>query len=734
MRASADLARSARGAPSALAGNLAAGTPDDYNKKPLRGQASGRDGRQARQRRARPVVAAGGLLLKERGLNFSTVLIISYHFYPSGAIGARRLTALARYLAGLGIRVVVVSAFGNETITHGCEIQPGVIAIPVRRPERLWLDLMVALKRRMLARRSTEAVATAAGSGSSAGAGAGRATSWRTRLRERYFQLVYFVDEYKKWARQAAWAAVRAGREYNATVVIASGPPHSALLAGAWAGRRLGIPYVADFRDPWSDVLAVNHPERGVELKLLRRLEGRVIRGAGAVTSTAEVVASILARRYPSPAAGIHVIRNGFDGSVAPPLTRTGGRLSILFAGVLYVRRTPYPLLAALEELLSRPDVDPTRIRVTFMGGKIGDFSDQALRGWLEGKRCAAVVRILPAQDPQAVAQEVAQATVLLNLAQQQQLHVPAKTYEQLAAGREVLVICEDDCETAGIVTGIRGVIQVGQSDPQVLIRVLLDLYQRHVIEGTPRVPAEAEVRQFSRTLANQRFHAVLTSVAALHGVGSASGAASAHGLMRQFIADARFYQQLVGNGRGRPGWLARTLLCNRGLWLLTFHRIEHFCVHQRNLRAPFWWCTRVVKSVGTVFSVVVCRSAFSEDCEIRGPAYLSNGGYLICGARSIGAGSLIHDRCTFGYAVARRDEGRPVIGRDVWIGPDCIIGGAITVGDGATILPGSFLTYSVPAGAVVQGNPAAIVRRDFDNRALRSSLAIVRDVVPTVA
>jgi serine acetyltransferase len=672
--------------------------------------------------------------LRERELHSSTVLIVSYHFYPASEIGARRATALARYLADRGVRVVVVSAFGNRAVARGSEIQPGIIAIPVARPERPWLDLLVALKRRVTSQCNAAADSAPPGADTSGVPSEGPALSFRARLRGGYFRLVYFVDEYKKWAWNAARAAVRAGRDYEATLIVASGPPHSGLLAGAFAGRRLGIPYVVDFRDPWSDTLTVNHPDRRMELRLQRLLERWVVRGAGAVTSTTEVVASLLAGRYPSPAAGIHVIRNGFDGAVDPALTTTGGRLSILFAGALYVRRTPYPLLAALEALLARPDIDPSRLCVTLMGGKVGDFSDQALRRWLQGKRCAQVVRVLAPQDSQALAAEVAQATVLLNLAQQQHLHVPAKTYEHLAAGREVLLICEDDCETARVVRGIRGVIQVDQSDPQVLIGVLLDLYNRHVIEGTLRVPAEADVRQFSRALANERFRAVLKSVDDLPGIGHANRAIPAQTLIRQFVADARFYQQLACNGRGRPGSLARTLLCNRGLWLLTFHRIAHFCVRERNVRAPLWWCARVLKSVGTGFSVVFCRSALSEDCEISGPAYLSNAGYLICGARSVGAGSLIHHRCIFGSAVARGDEGRPVIGRNVWIGPDCIIGGAVTVGDGATVLPGSFLTFSVPAGAVVKGNPADVVRRNFDNRSLRSSVAIVRDVVPPVA
>lgn len=203
---------------------------------------------------------------------------------------------------------------------------------------------------------------------------------------------------------------------------------------------------------------------------------------------------------------------------------------------------------------------------------------------------------------------------------------------------------------------------------------------------------------------------------------------------VHQLMADARFYQRLRRSANGRAASLAWTLLSNRGLWLLTFHRIAYYCARRRNARAPIWWCARVLQAFGTGFTVVVCRSDLRGDCEIGAPAYLSNGGYLICGARSIGAGSIIHERCTFGYPVARRSEGRPVIGRNVWIGPNCIIVGAITIGDGATVLPGSFLTYSVPPGAVVKGNPAAMIRRDFDNSGLRRSLAIVQAIATVSA
>lgn len=440
-----------------------------------------------------------------------SVLIVSYHFYPSNEIGARRATALARYLADTGVRVGVVSAFGGKPIAPGSHVLPGIVAVPVPKPPRIFTDAVIYLKRKLI-RRAPGGTVHAAAFSADHQTGPPAASFWGG-LRDRYFRLAYFIDQYKAWGHHALQAAVQEGRKHPPTLVFSSSPPPTVLWVGTLTARRLGVPHIVDLRDPWSDTLAIPDATGSFELSLTRKLERWVMHSAAAITSTGANVADLLIQRQPTLASKTFVVRNGYDGTVTHAPSETGGRLAMLFAGELYLNRDPFPLLHALERLLSRPDIDASRITVTFMG-RSTEFAGQSFAQWLVGKRCASVVTFMPPQAQDAVAKAALQSTVLLNLAQHQPLSVPAKTFEHLASGRENLLLCEDDSESAQIVAGIPGVIQVDPRDAAALDRVLLDLYERHVTQGRLRAPSEEEVTAFSRQIANENLRRIMMSVA----------------------------------------------------------------------------------------------------------------------------------------------------------------------------------------------------------------------------
>lgn len=443
-------------------------------------------------------------------MNRPSILIVSYHFYPSNEIGARRSTALARFLVEKGLRVAVVSAFGGQKIEPGSQVLPGVVAVPVQKPSRPFTDLLVFFKRKI--NRAGAAATGQEGASEASSSVQLRSMSFWARIRNLYFQTVYFVDEYKSWGRRAYYATVREGKSYPTRLIFSSSPPRTVLWVGTLAARRLGVPHVADLRDPWSDVTAELYPNRRIELALIRRIERWVMRSAAAVTSTGTRVARLLIQRQPELAPKTFVVRNGYDDEVSHLSPETGGRLAILFAGELYLNRDPFPLLESLERLLSRPDVDASRVRVTFMGRKT-EYGGKSCVSWLEGKRCSGVVNFVTSQPREVVAEAALESTVVLNLAQHQPLSIPAKTFEHLASGRENLLLCEDDSESAQLVSKIPGVLQVDPRNAEVLDRVLIDLYERHVNQGRLRAPSQEDVAAFSRDAANENFWRIMKSI-----------------------------------------------------------------------------------------------------------------------------------------------------------------------------------------------------------------------------
>ena len=73
-------------------------------------------------------------------------------------------------------------------------------------------------------------------------------------------------------------------------------------------------------------------------------------------------------------------------------------------------------------------------------------------------------------------------------------------------------------------------------------------------------------------------------------------------------------------------------------------------------------------------------------------------------------AGLTLEGGCHIGPNVAFID-GRPItVGAGVWIGANAIVHAGITIAAKAVVRPGSVVGRSVPSGAIVEGNPAAIV------------------------
>lgn len=146
-----------------------------------------------------------------------------------------------------------------------------------------------------------------------------------------------------------------------------------------------------------------------------------------------------------------------------------------------------------------------------------------------------------------------------------------------------------------------------------------------------------------------------------------------------------------------------------QGFWALFWHRFGNWrmSVRPKLLRAPLTILYRVMAKlcewlcgIYLPYTVVVGR-------RVR----LEHFGGMILVAEAIGDDVVIRQNTTFGIPRLDRLHDRPVIGDRVEIGAGAVILGRIEIGAGCVIGANAVVTRSTPAGAVVGGVPARVLR-----------------------
>jgi hypothetical protein len=239
--------------------------------------------------------------------------------------------------------------------------------------------------------------------------------------------------------------------------------------------RRTGLPWVADFRDPWMN-LYLFKPPTPFHAALHRRLERRVCRRAHAVVATKWHEARMI-ESYPD-AAGVTRISNGYDAAEAaavaseqPPLDR----FRITHAGMLTQNRTAIPFLEGLHILLAEnPEIRP-RFEVLFVGAR-EDRNEQAVQSLGLGD----VVQFrdtLPHDETLRLERRSHILLLIKHVNPDYEGMVPGKLYEYIGLRRPVLALAPDG-EAAQLIAGSSRGVVVSQGDRRGLVDTLAGMFR----------------------------------------------------------------------------------------------------------------------------------------------------------------------------------------------------------------------------------------------------------------
>ena len=419
-------------------------------------------------------------------------LIITYYWPPSGGGGVMRWLKMSKYLPELDWQPIIytpsnpdASVIDNSLVA---EIHPLIkeIKTPIWEPYNVY--------RKLTGTKKSEKFK--AGHISEASSG-----NWKSKLSVFIRGNLLIPDPRKFWIKPSVRFLKKYLQEEPVDLIISSGPPHSMHLIAFGLKNNFDIPWIADFRDPWTDIdfysklRLTNWADRKH-----KKLEKKVLHLADHVVTVSTGCASDIDQHGNKETV---VITNGYDPEDFVDLP---GELDTTFTishfGSFNQDRNPSSLWIALKQLGEKLPKFKEKLKIQLIGQTdtqvINDIKANGLKNNL------VVSDHLPHKEG---LQKLAKSQVLLlplNNAPNVKGILTGKMFEYLALKRPIFAIGPKDADYAKIIAETQSGAAHDFNDVQSMMHTLetyFDKYKQNKLQVN-----SASIEKYSRRNLAKKF------------------------------------------------------------------------------------------------------------------------------------------------------------------------------------------------------------------------------------
>lgn len=417
------------------------------------------------------------------------VLIITYYWPPSGGSGVQRWLKMSKYLPEFGWQPVIYTTENAEypIIDPSLEkdIAPNIEVIrrPIVEPYTLYKKFLCIKKEETVKMGFIHEKEKKKG--------------WKENLSLWIRGNLFIPDARCWWVKPSVRYLKNYLQDHPIDAIISTGPPHSMHLIAMKLKKDLGIPWIADFRDPWTEIDYYNdlHLTPWADRKH-HRLELEVLTQADKVVTVAPDGARRLGRIGNR---NVRTIYNGFDrdDDVQTPVSLPD-TFTITYLGVLSKIQNPNNLWQAMAELIKEDSGFDKNLKINMIGQ-----IDSTVVSSIDENGLTQHVNYSPCIPHAQVSAAHRSSTLLLLLLMPDSEPrakglVTGKLFEYMASGRPILCIGPENGDAARILreTGAGQTVSFG--DKEKIKMTLKNLYQKYLDHNLTNNTSTA-VEQYSR-------------------------------------------------------------------------------------------------------------------------------------------------------------------------------------------------------------------------------------------
>jgi hypothetical protein len=335
------------------------------------------------------------------------LLLIAYNFPPHPSAGALRPGYIARYLPQYGWEATV--------LTHSTPAPPFKVRTVTTETHAEGVQERL---RASIASHSSNPY-----------------SPLRRTLRKLRDTLL-FPDTLAPWIPSALRTGSRLLKEEQFDAIFSTAHPVSVHVVGGMLAKRSGLPWIADYRDPWAGNAYV---ERGaIRTRLEHWLERTLLRRAATITTISKPIAEQIGAFHKRD--DVRVIPNAYDPAeweTIPDLAPA--RFNLCYTGSMYDgRRSPDLLFGAIRKLREQRDPAAQAARVHFYGPDSDNVN-------LSAQQFGVTLQVqvhgrVPRAQAMRAQREAAALLIFLNMDPATANETGSKFLEYLGARRPIIV------------------------------------------------------------------------------------------------------------------------------------------------------------------------------------------------------------------------------------------------------------------------------------------------------
>ncbi len=408
------------------------------------------------------------------------VLIITYYWSPSGGSGVQRWLKFVKYLRDFGIEPVIYTVenpnYALIDDSLGSEIPEGIEILrkPIWEPYKL---ASIFSKKK----NNQESVGFLT-----------KKKSFSSKVIS-YIRANYFIPDARMfWIKPSVKFLRKYLKENKIEAIISSGPPHSMHLIALKLKKELGIKWISDFRDPWTDIDYLHQlPLTKRSIQKHEQLEKKVLQNSDGVI----VVGETMRQSYLNDCKNITVITNGFDQDEVEEKVTMDEEFSITHIGLMNEDRNPKILWQALAKLCKENTSLHNNLKIRLIGKVsekvVEDIKTYGLLDKLE------LIDYLPHKEVIKHQQKSQILLLSINNVPSSKGIITGKIFEYLMAKRPIIAIGPTDGDLAKILDSTNSGAVIEFNDTNSMVSKLENLYELY--DNNNLQNESSNIQQFHR-------------------------------------------------------------------------------------------------------------------------------------------------------------------------------------------------------------------------------------------